>query len=41
MDLKRLFRSVELFEGLTEDELDQIMYLCHEKVYNKGEMLTI
>jgi len=41
MNLKRLFRSVELFEGLTEDELDQILSLCHEKVYEKGEMLTV
>ena len=41
MDLKRLFRSVELFEGLTQEEIDQILKLCDEKVYKKGDLLTV
>ncbi len=41
MDIKEFFQEVELFNGLSSTELDQIIAICHERVYSKGENLTI
>lgn len=35
-DIKEFLRSTDLFGGLTDDELDKITRLCHERVYEAG-----
>ena len=41
MELKTLLRGVELFDGLTDVELDEIGALCQKKSFAKGEFLAI
>jgi CRP-like cAMP-binding protein len=41
MELKKLLRGVELFDGLSDAELDEIGALCQEKRFKKGEYLAI
>jgi len=41
MELKKLLRGIELFDGLTDAELDEIGTLCHEKSLKKGDYLAI
>jgi len=41
MELKKLIRDVELFEGLTDSELDEILTLCQQKRFKKGDMLAV
>lgn len=40
MDLKQILRSVDLFEGLTEDEVDQVSKICVERRFSPGELIT-
>ncbi len=40
MELKKIFQSVDLFEGLNASELDQIAAICTEKHFQSGEMIT-
>lgn len=40
MDLKQILQSVDLFEGLTDQELDQVTKICIEKRFAPGEMIT-
>ncbi len=39
MDIKELFRTIELFDGLTDSEFDEIAAICDEKTYRKGRAL--
>jgi CRP-like cAMP-binding protein len=38
--LKELLRGVELFEGLSNDDLEQVASLCHERKIPRGELLV-
>jgi CRP-like cAMP-binding protein len=40
MDLKHILRSVDLFEGLSEQELDQVAAICIERRFNPGDLIT-
>lgn len=40
MDLVSVLRSVELFEGLSPEELKAVAELCQERSYNAGEVIT-
>lgn len=40
MDLISVLKSVELFDGLAPDELQQVAEICHERSYNAGEIIT-
>lgn len=40
MDLIAVLRSVELFEGLSPEELKQVSDICHERTYPAGEVIT-
>lgn len=40
MDLKGILRGVDLFEGLTDQELERVTNICTERLFNPGEMIT-
>ena len=40
MDTLQLLRGVELFDGLSDDELSRLLALCREARYQKGDILT-
>lgn len=40
MDLIAVLRSVELFEGLSPEELKQVSDICHERTFQAGEVIT-
>ena len=40
MDMLLLFRGVELFEGLTDEELSRLTTICRDARYQKGDTLT-
>lgn len=39
MDIKQVLRQVELFEGLSNEELDQVAAICTTKELHAGELL--
>lgn len=41
MELKKLFRGVELFQGLTDSELDEIAAICQPRRFKKGDLLAV
>jgi CRP/FNR family transcriptional regulator, cyclic AMP receptor protein len=41
MDLVPLLRKVELFDGLTEDELRAVSSLCQERIFHAGDSITL
>lgn len=41
MELKKLFRSLELFEGLTDSELEEIATICQPRRFKKGDLLAV
>lgn len=41
MELRKLIRGVELFDGLTEAELDEIAAICQQRHLNKGDLLAV
>jgi len=41
MELKTVIQGIELFEGLTDSELDEITSLCNKQSFSRGEMLAI
>ena len=41
MKLKSLIRGIELFEGLTDVELDEIVAICQQRRYKKGDFLAV
>jgi CRP-like cAMP-binding protein len=40
MELKQILQGVDLFEGLTDKELDQVAAICIEKRFKPGELIT-
>ena len=40
MDIKKLLRSVELFEGLTDDDLDEVSAICTQRQLKDGDILA-
>ena len=40
MELKEILRGVELFDGLSEDELDQVVALCQQRSYSENEVIA-
>jgi CRP-like cAMP-binding protein len=40
MDTLQLFRGVELFDGLNDDELARLLALCREARFQKGDIIT-
>ena len=41
MKLRKIIRGVELFNGLTEAELDEIAAICQQRDFNKGDILAV
>jgi CRP-like cAMP-binding protein len=41
MDLQNIVRGVDLFEGLTSTELDEIISICQQRRFQKGDLLAI
>jgi CRP/FNR family transcriptional regulator, cyclic AMP receptor protein len=39
MDIKQVLRQVELFDGLSEDELNQVVTICTSKELHAGDIL--
>jgi CRP/FNR family cyclic AMP-dependent transcriptional regulator len=40
MELFPILRSVELFNGLSEGEIQQLAAICKERTYRQGEMIA-
>lgn len=40
MDIRNFLRGVELFEGLSDDDLEEVAALCDERRLNRGELLA-
>jgi len=40
VDIQKLLRSVELFEGLTDDELDEVSAICTQRQLKSGDILA-
>ena len=40
MDLKDFLRKVELFDGLTEAELEKVAAICQQRRFHRGDILT-
>jgi len=40
MEIKEIMREVELFEGLSEDELDKVISLCQERHYKETDIVA-
>jgi CRP/FNR family cyclic AMP-dependent transcriptional regulator len=40
MALKQILRGVDLFEGLTDQELDRVVQICRERRFSLGEIIT-
>lgn len=40
MDPLVVFKSVELFEGLSAEELDTVLGICHQRTYKAGDLIT-
>ena len=40
MDIKKLLRSVELFEGLTDDDLAEVSAICTQRQLKEGDILA-
>ena len=40
MELAKVLSQVELFDGLTPSELEQIGRICHERSYRSGEVVA-
>lgn len=40
MELNQVLQGVEFFQGLTEDEIEQLAAICTERHYNKDEIIT-
>jgi CRP/FNR family cyclic AMP-dependent transcriptional regulator len=39
MDIKQILRQVELFDGLSDEELDQVTTICTSRKLHAGELL--
>lgn len=40
MDINKLLRSVELFEGLTDDDLNEVAAICAQRQFRDGDLLA-
>ena len=40
MDLKQILQGVDLFEGLSGEELDKVAAVCIERRFNPGDMIA-
>lgn len=40
MELKKFLQSVDLFEGLTADELEEVAAICSDRSYQMGDIIT-
>jgi CRP/FNR family transcriptional regulator/CRP/FNR family cyclic AMP-dependent transcriptional regulator len=40
MDFRKVLESVDLFEGLGEQDLDKVATICQEKRYHKGDIIA-
>jgi CRP-like cAMP-binding protein len=40
MELKQILQSVDLFAGLSDEELDKVAAICAEQRFNPGELIT-
>lgn len=40
MDLKSILAGVELFEGLTKEEIDKVCSLCNKREYSENEIIA-
>ena len=40
MDPLVMFKSVELFEGLSDEELDSVLEICRQRAFKTGELIT-
>ena len=40
MELKEILRGVELFEGLSDDELDQMTALCQQRSFAENDVIA-
>lgn len=40
VDIRELLRNVELFDGLGDNDLDEVSALCSQQTFKKGELLT-
>jgi CRP-like cAMP-binding protein len=40
MELKEILRGVELFDGLSDDELDQMIALCQQRSFAENEIIA-
>ena len=41
MNLKDIIRGIDLFEGLTDSETDEIISICQLRRFRKGDLLTV
>jgi CRP-like cAMP-binding protein len=40
MELKDILRGVELFDGLSDEELDQVITLCQERTFTENDTIA-
>jgi CRP-like cAMP-binding protein len=40
MELSKVLKGVDIFEGLRDDELDEVADICSEKRYQSGEVIA-
>ena len=40
MEYRTILEEVELFDGLTPEELDSVALICNEQTYSKGDTVT-
>jgi CRP-like cAMP-binding protein len=41
MEIKQIMKGVELFEGLTDEELEKVISLCQERRYKDNDVIAI
>ena len=40
IDPLAVLKSVELFEGLSAEELDSVLEICHQRIYKTSDLIT-
>jgi CRP/FNR family transcriptional regulator, cyclic AMP receptor protein len=40
MELANVLRSIDLFEGLDEEQIEKVAYICTEKWFNPGQIIA-
>jgi len=41
MEIKQIMKGVELFDGLSDEELDKVISLCQERRYKDNDVIAI